>query len=207
MLKPMMKDQWILGLQWGDIVLVRGKTFFGFLQNILNKLQKVDERASHGAVSLGAGKISEADGTRVWPDNDISRYFSDHHNIWVFRYTKPLTEGQKLLGQVELDTAAQAEYGWGGIIEQAKIAFARLFKKTYVPKDRVGMFCTEHCSHFARSMFLPWVIMSINGQPRRPLGSQEVTPSILLDWMLDIAGPEATWELVASYDKGSFLGK
>lgn len=187
------KEQWIQSLKWGDIGLVKGRTFFGFLQDLLGKLEHVDKKASHGLIVKDAPIISEADGTRVWPANSICRYFSDHHKIWVFRNVNPISELQRSLGMAYLSGAEQASYGWAGIGEFVKRAWSIVRKKPYRPKDTLGLFCTEHCSRFARALKWIWV---------PGLEPQEISPSILLDWMLDVN--RGDYALAAYYEFGKF---
>jgi hypothetical protein len=188
------KEVFLGSLCWGDICLVRGKTLFGFFQNWERKKAGVDEKATHGLIVLDPPQISEADGKGVTDANKITRYFSGHHKIWTFRLVDPITETQKGLGKAYLSGAHQAAYGFEGIGEIARKFFRSLFKKKYEIKDHRGIFCTEHTSRFAMAMGIPWT-------SKRP---EEVTPSFLLDWMLDEAVPFRTWRLVNHYDQGDF---
>lgn len=189
------KETWLNALQWGDHCIVKGKTFFGFLQYLHNKARgNVDEKATHGAVSLGAGKISEADGTRVWPDNSVIRYFSNHHVIKVFRPVDPYTPEDVRCGNVELDTAKECAYSWGGIWELGKETICHWLGKKYEPKDRLGLYCVEHNADFALATNRYWT----------DTPSYQLSPSGLLDWFIDKALPLNKWTLVAYYDCGKF---
>lgn len=193
-MRKVTKEEWLASLQWGDIGLVRGKTLFGFFQNLQRKQDKVDEKATHGLIVKDTPTISEADGTRVWADKKIDRYFSGHHKIWIFRPVQRITPDQRRIGEAYLAGAEQAAYGWEGIGEIARRFFRKMIGKAYEIKDRVGLFCTEHCSRFALAIGLPWT-------SKKP---EAVTPSFLLDWMLDYASPSRTWELAGHYDQGDF---
>jgi hypothetical protein len=194
MMRKVDKEEWIASLQWGDIGLVRGKTLFGFFQNLQRKQDKIKAKATHGLIVKDAPTISEADGTRVWADKKIDRYFSNHHKIWVFRPCEKITKTQRAIGEGYLAGAEQASYGWEGIGEITRRFFRKLFKKEYVVKDRVGLFCTEHTSRFALAIGLPWTDVK----------PEAVTPSLLLDWMFNEAVPFKSWELVAYYEEGDF---
>lgn len=194
MMRKVSKEEWVASLQWGDIGLVRGKTLFGFFQNLQRKQDKIDAKATHGLIVKDTPTISEADGTRVWADKKIDRYFSNHHKIWVFRPCDKITKTQREKGDSYFSIAEQCSYGWEGIREFSKRFFFKLFRKEYVVKDRVGLFCTEHCSRFALAIGLHWTTVK----------PEAVTPSFLLDWMNDEAIPFKTWKLVGYYEEGDF---
>jgi len=184
-------------LQWGDQGLVRGKSLSMSLQDIQRKADDVDEKASHGIISKGGSVISEADGKMVTAKNPLSRYYSDHHKMWFFRAANGFSDVQRAAGEGYLSgVEEQARYGVGGIWQFCKeIFFEKILRKKYTPKDKPGIFCTEHCSRFALACKLPWLSVP----------PEQVTPSLLLEWMLEEGVPQKKWVLVASYDCGKYF--
>lgn len=190
------QDEWIKALRWGDVGLVKGKTFFGMLQGLLASKEGADSKASHGFIMKNSPMISEADGTRVHGDNKVVRYFTGHHKIWIFRRKAEITPIDRRVGEAFIYGIEQASYGGLGIVELAKKYWALLRRTTYKVKDKVGVFCTELCSMFAVVMLWPWV---------PTMEPQEVDPSTLLDWMIDHAVPSGQFEMVAFFDRGTFF--
>jgi hypothetical protein len=186
-------------LSWGDMGAVRGSGLSMTLQDVQRKADDVDEKASHGLISKGGGVISEADGKMVTAKNPLSRYYSDHHKMWFFRCVGGMSEVQRAAGVGYLSgVEEQAVYGKQGILQFVKeVFYEKILRKKYEPKDKPGIFCTEHCSRFALACGLPWILV----QPER------VTPSLMLEWMLESGITAGKWEMVASYDCGKFFIK
>lgn len=198
-MREVLKSDWLAVLQFGDIGIVRGKSLSMVLQNIQRNIDGADEKASHGLICKGGDVISEADGKMVTAKNKMSRYFSDHHKVWIYRLVGGMTNHQKELGVAYLSgVEEQARYGKLGIWEFTKEVFYKyLLRKSYTPKDRPGIFCTEHCARFANACHLPFI----------ELPEEQVTPSLLLEWFIEKGVPLGTWELVAYYENGKFFLK
>ena len=191
------KDEFLKSLKECDVCLFKGRTFFAKLQYMGAKKEGIDDKASHSAMIKKAPHIlHEANGFKVVGDKDLTDYFSKHHKIYFFRYTR-LNNNQRYqilngMGLLEEGT----HYSWGGIWEKAKEFFANLRGKDYLPKDKSGVFCSEDTSDLIRTP-----IPEIPYLDEQDFPSHQISPSKQLDWMLN---EYHGWKLVAVYDKGLF---
>ena len=190
MLRSVTKEFWLKSLHVGDIGICLGTSIFSKFQNISRNLgREGDKPASHGFFVKISPWISEADGRRVTGHNKISRYFSDHHKIWIFRYPN-LTQEQIDDMNLVVSTAEKVngQYSWGGIKEFWKPWFG-------IPmKERAGVFCTEFTSAIIRAANLPYMDKK----------DFEISPSRQREWFQDYAVPRKIVNLALYYENGKF---
>lgn len=195
-MKQITKEEFEAGLRPMDYVIVKGTNVFSKLQAFQAKLKNIPQEywCSHGAIGEADSKVFEAEFKGI-ECNPVSRYFSDHHKMWVFRY-KGLTSEQAAHGKYYLDSAVEngARYGKAGILQFAKWTFYKLLGKNYNIKDKKGTFCTELLTRVARRV---GIIFCPEYDP------EEVSPSIALNWLSTIGVKLGMWELVMVYDKGA----
>lgn len=189
MLRECTKDEFLASLKWGDIGLVKGKSLMAKGEYLLNNVDGVDVDASHGFVVKSAPQISEAMFSGITDKNKITKYLGGDLTVWVFRYWRPLTTVEIALGETYLAARDnETQYGKKGIGQFIKRFFLRLVGRNYTPKDKPGVFCTEHSSDFIKAMRTLIYLA---------LPSEQITPSVQLDYMSDTPG---TWPLAALYD-------
>lgn len=195
-MKTVTRETWLEALRELDFVLVRGDTFFGRAQDLDRRAEgAADKRASHSAILKKPPLLSEADGKIVNGKNAISRYFTGHHRIWIFRYTALSPEqAAAMRAYIRGAEETRGTYAWGGILEFAKRTWAKLWGRAYAMKDRPGVFCSEYTSRLAQTARLVYL--------EKP--PHQVSPSLQLDWLLDTGVKQGTWEWVAYFDEGDF---
>lgn len=202
-MRSVTRDEWVGALQCGDIGLCLGRSLFARLQDWYRReMKESDEKASHGFYVKAPPHISEADGWKVNGGNDVDRYFSNHHKIWIFRCSS-LTPAQ--LANMNLYIRASEEtggiYSWGGIGQLAKRFILKLLGKTSTVTDKRGVFCTEYTSRAI-------LAAEVDGQGLPYITDklpQEIDPAVQLDWFLDVGVACRGWVLAAYYKRGKFF--
>jgi hypothetical protein len=189
MLRECTREELLSSLRWGDIVIVKGKSLMAKGEYLLNNVDGVDVDASHGAIVKTPPQISEAMFSGITDKNKITRYLGGDLTVWVFRYCRPLTPEEIALGETYLAARDnETPYGKKGIGQFIKRFFLRLVGRNYTPKDKPGVFCTEHSSDFIKAMRTLCYLEA---------PSEQITPSVQLDYFCDTPG---TWPLAALYD-------
>lgn len=204
------KKEWLEVLKYGDVGICKGKSFFSRLQDWFRKKREnqVEAIASHGFFVKDSPQISEADGKKINGSNKINRYFSDYHTIWIFRSTILNNLSLKVLKSF-INGAEQSGglYSWGGIIEFVK----KFFRKKHKMKDKRGMFCTEYVTKGNINAHIPFIdydyvakALRISKSEAKYNFAHRVSPSMLLDWLIDVGCENGTWESIAFYSEGRF---
>jgi len=188
MLVECTKEEWLAALRWGDIGLVKGNSLLAKGEYLLNKLEKIDGEASHGFIVKNAPQISEAEFKGITDKNKITKYLGGKLTVWVFRYFRSLTPEEVNCGASYLyGVDNEAVYGSQGIKQFIKKFFLKLVGKEYTPKDRQGIFCTEHSSKFIRVMALVYSAFE----------PEQISPSMQLEYFETNAG---MWPIALLFD-------
>ena len=192
-MREVTREEFEQALRPMDYTMVRGRTFFGALQKTESRSQDVPKEyfMTHGSVQTDPPILTESDFSGV-QINPISRYYTAHHLIKVFR-CKELRPDQIQYGKMWLDGAVEngAPYGKLGIVEMGKRFWAHIWGRAYQMKDRPGSFCIELIARLARNIGLPFV---------PDYQTWEISPSLACLWMT----LDDRWELIAVFDKGKY---
>ena len=168
-------------LKPGDIGLIDGRGFFGFLEGLYARKYKEGETvATHGFVVRDPPVITEATGLFI-KDADIREY--DGLPMWVFRWPR-LTpaEWHDMEVYIEATKNGQGHYGFGGIFSFAKSYFTGVRRF----KNCDGEFCTDLTGEIIKAAGLPY---------DDDLNPWEIDPTTQLTYFLG-KGAADGWQLI-----------
>lgn len=193
-MRKVTQEQFVKAIKAGDVGIIKADNLFAKAQMLYShRFNEGEAHASHAFYVSNPPFITEANGLVIKGEPQgvtFLKNIGDKTKCWFFRYGKLSPAQLQIMNayaKAGVDTAGH--YSVGGILQFAK-AFITGKKDE---KDEGGVFCSEFVSDIVLSAIPPADYIA-NAK------TWQVTPTLLLNWMMNLESAVKSWTFPAYYD-------